>query len=95
MLVARYTHSEYWEQIYQLKSIEDKIVAWMPLPPSYQGEEKPIKTDTVCKKTTCPYYINPDYMRCKECEEKTKKASDIINDVMQAENIPYEGTDDR
>jgi hypothetical protein len=28
-------------------------------------------------------------------EEKTKKARNIINDVMQAENIPYEGTDDR
>ena len=32
MLVARYTHSEYWEQIYQLKPVADEIVAWMPLP---------------------------------------------------------------
>lgn len=35
MLVARYTHSEYWEQIYQLQPISDKIVAWMPLPEPY------------------------------------------------------------
>lgn len=42
MLVARYTHSEYWEQIYQLQPIGDEIVAWMPLPQSYtegSGEE--------------------------------------------------------
>ncbi len=30
-----------------------------------------------------------------ESEKKPKKAMDIINDVMKAENIPYEGTDDR
>ena len=36
MLVARYTHSEYWEQIYQLKPIDDKIIAWMPLPKPYK-----------------------------------------------------------
>ena len=35
MLVARYTHSEYWEQIYQLKPVADEIVAWMPLPRDY------------------------------------------------------------
>lgn len=39
MLVARYTHSEYWEQIYQLKPIEDEIVAWMPLPEPYKESE--------------------------------------------------------
>ena len=42
MLVARYIHSEYWEQIYQLQPIGDKIVAWMPLPQPYtegSGEE--------------------------------------------------------
>ena len=38
MLVARYTHSEYWEQIYQLKPIGDEIVAWMPLPEPYKAE---------------------------------------------------------
>ena len=38
MLVARYTHSEYWEQIYQHKPYADKIVAWMPLPEPYKGE---------------------------------------------------------
>ena len=32
MLVARYTHSGYWEQIYQFKPYADEIVAWMPLP---------------------------------------------------------------
>lgn len=37
MLVARYTHSEYWERIYQIKRISDKIVAWMPLPTPWEG----------------------------------------------------------
>lgn len=37
MLVARYTHSEYWEQIYQMKPIADEIVAWMPLPEPYKA----------------------------------------------------------
>ena len=40
MLVARYTHSEYWEQMYQLKPISDEIVAWMPLPEPYKGKEQ-------------------------------------------------------
>lgn len=42
MLVARYTHSGDWEQIYQLKLCDDEIVAWMPLPEPYkkEGEEK-------------------------------------------------------
>ena len=35
MLVARYTRGEYWEQIYQLKPIDDEIVAWMPSPKPY------------------------------------------------------------
>jgi len=41
MLVARYTHSKYWEQIYQSKPIGDEIIAWMPLPKPYepQGSE--------------------------------------------------------
>lgn len=38
MLVARYTHSEYWEQMYQYKPISDEIVAWMPLPEPYKEE---------------------------------------------------------
>ena len=37
MLVARYTHSGYWRQIYQLEPIDDEIVAWMPLPDRYEG----------------------------------------------------------
>ena len=40
MMVARYTHSEYWEQIYQLKPIKDEIVAWMPLPEPYKAESE-------------------------------------------------------
>lgn len=40
MLVARYTHSDYWEQMYQLKPIADEIVAWMPLPEPYRSESE-------------------------------------------------------
>ena len=40
MLVARYTHSGYWEQIYQLKPYVDEIVAWMPLPKAYREVEE-------------------------------------------------------
>ena len=39
MMVARYSHSEYWEQIYQLQPITDTIVAWMPLPEPYERKE--------------------------------------------------------
>ena len=40
MMVARYTHSEYWEQIFQVKPNADKIVAWMPLSEPYKGENE-------------------------------------------------------
>ena len=40
MLVARYTHSDYWEEIYQLKPISDEIVSWMPLPEPYKAESE-------------------------------------------------------
>lgn len=40
MMVARYTHSEYWEQIFQTKPIADEIVAWMPLPEPYKTESE-------------------------------------------------------
>lgn len=40
MMVARYTHSEYWEQIFQVKPIADEIVAWMPLPEPYKAESE-------------------------------------------------------
>ena len=40
MLVARYTHSEYWEQVYQTKPIADEVVAWMPLPEPYTEESE-------------------------------------------------------
>ncbi len=40
MLVAKYTHSEYWEQIYQLRPCADEIVAWMPLPERYKAESE-------------------------------------------------------
>ena len=39
IFVARYTHSEYWEQIYQFKPCTDEIVAWMPLPEPYKEGE--------------------------------------------------------
>ena len=35
MLVARYVKRDYWEEIYKLGPIADKIVAWMPLPKKY------------------------------------------------------------
>lgn len=40
MLVARYAHSGYWEQIYQYKPCADEIVAWMPLPEPYKEEQE-------------------------------------------------------
>ena len=40
MLVARYTHSEYWEQIFQFEPIGDEIVAWQPLPEPYKAESE-------------------------------------------------------
>ena len=40
ILVARYTHSEYWEQIYELRAVGDEIVAWMPLPEPYKVERE-------------------------------------------------------
>ena len=40
MLVARYTHSGYWEQIYQLKPCADEIVAWKSLPLPYEAESE-------------------------------------------------------
>jgi len=40
MLVARYTHSEYWEQMYQLKPISDEVVAWRELPKQYKVESE-------------------------------------------------------
>ena len=39
MLVARYTHGRYWEQIYQHKPYVDEIVAWRPLPTKYDPQE--------------------------------------------------------
>lgn len=40
MMVARYTHSEYWEQIFQTTPIADEIVAWMPLPEEYVADSE-------------------------------------------------------
>jgi len=40
MLVARYTHSEYWEQIYQFTPIADEIIAWQLLPEPYKAESE-------------------------------------------------------
>lgn len=62
MMVARFTHSEYWEQIYQLKPIADKIVAWMPLPESYK------ESDDVCK--DCYYNDGEVHAECVICDKK-------------------------
>lgn len=40
MMVARYTHSEYWEQIYRMQPIADEIVAWRELPKPYKAESE-------------------------------------------------------
>ena len=40
MMVARYTHDEYWEQMYQYGPCADEIVAWMPLPKLYKAESE-------------------------------------------------------
>ena len=40
MLIARYTHSEYWEDKCRLKPVGDEIVAWMPLPEPYKSESE-------------------------------------------------------
>lgn len=40
MIVAHYTHSGYWEQMYKLEPVSDKVVAWMPLPKSYKVESE-------------------------------------------------------
>ncbi len=36
MVVARYTHSEYWQQICCLKPYPDEIIAWRELPEQYK-----------------------------------------------------------
>lgn len=40
MLVARYAKRDYWEEIYHIGPMKDKIVAWMPLPEEYKENEK-------------------------------------------------------
>lgn len=40
MMVARYTHSEYWVQMYQLKPIANEIIAWCELPEPFKSESK-------------------------------------------------------
>jgi hypothetical protein len=40
MMVARYTHSEYWVQMYQLKPIANKIIAWCELPAPFKAERE-------------------------------------------------------
>lgn len=41
MMVAAYRGNNsgytWWEQMYAYKPIEDKVIAWMPLPPCYKG----------------------------------------------------------
>jgi hypothetical protein len=40
MMVARYTHSKYWVQMYQLKPIANKIIAWCELPQPFKAESE-------------------------------------------------------
>jgi hypothetical protein len=40
MMIARYTHSEYWVQMYQLKPIANEIVAWCELPTPFKAESE-------------------------------------------------------
>lgn len=46
MVVARYSHSGYWKQIYQIQPIGDEIVAWMPLPEVYKEESEVLNADS-------------------------------------------------
>ena len=38
MMVASW-NGKYWEQMYRYKPIEDKVIAWMPLPEPYRKDE--------------------------------------------------------
>jgi hypothetical protein len=44
MLVARYKR-DYWEEIYHIEPVTDKIVAWMPLPERYKERAKDEEID--------------------------------------------------
>ena len=63
MLVARYTHSEYWEQIYQMEPIGDEVVAWMPLPKQYKAEME----SNACK--DCYYNDGEVHAECVVCDK--------------------------
>jgi len=72
MLVARYTHSEYWEQMYQLKPISDEVVAWRELPKQYKVESEKMSKHWIddADHWICPdcgfIAINPNrYAGCK------------------------------
>lgn len=39
MMVARYTHSEYWEEMYHFNPIADEVIAWRELPEPYEVQE--------------------------------------------------------
>lgn len=40
MFVASYVKKDYWEEIYHIGPVTDKIVAWMPLPDRYKERAK-------------------------------------------------------
>lgn len=40
MFVASYVKKDYWEEIYHIGPVTDKIVAWMPLPEPYKAESE-------------------------------------------------------
>ena len=42
MMVARYTHSEYWEEMYHFNPIADEVIAWRELPQSYEAESEEV-----------------------------------------------------
>ena len=42
MMVARYTHNEYWEQMYKLSPIAEEIVAWCELPKLFKAESEEV-----------------------------------------------------
>lgn len=76
MMVARYTHSVYWRQMYQLEPIDDEIVAWMELPQPYKAESEELKPKRrMCKGCeNCKNYQNRICMMTGEelamvCEE--------------------------
>lgn len=66
MMIAKYTHSDYWEEMHQLKPVVDEIVAWMPLPKKYKEKADVKENEYPCEhckfatRVTC-YQTTPKY----------------------------------